>query len=191
MNDGLEINASYKCVSLPHTEFVCRRCGCQPHSGKWDGGTQCGLKMSLQPTFPWNYHLEFIFLLCCWCTIFPADVPLFLSSPSLYFNILFVLFLPLIVHLQHLFHSPLKENPPVEALSLLTSLAKITSRVPTTWSTARPNVTTSATHSTTSFWIPHTLFSLPALSRSEMFLRCQRAGNVPSFHCKLGEFWDR
>lgn len=137
----------------------------------------------------WNYHLGFMFLLCCWCIIFPADMSLFLSSPSPYFNILLALFLPLIVHLLRLFHSPLKENPPMEVLSLLTSLAKITSCVPATWSTARPNVTTSATHSTTSFWIPHALFSLPALNRSEMSLRCQRAGNVPSFHCKLGEFW--
>lgn len=121
MNDGLQIHDSYQSASLSHSEFVCRRCVCQPNSGKWDGGTQGGFKMSLQPTFPWNYYLGFMFLLCCWCIIFPADTPLFLRSLSPYFTILLVLFLPLIVHLQHLFQSPLEENPPVEALSLLTS----------------------------------------------------------------------
>lgn len=78
----------------------------------------------------------------------------------------------------------------MEARPLLTSLAKITSRVPTTWSTARPNVTTSATHSTTSFWIPRTLFSLPALSRSEMSLRCQRLGMCHPSTANWGSFGD-
>lgn len=44
-NDGLEIHDSYQCVSLPSSEFVCRRCGCQLNSGEWEGGTQSGLKM--------------------------------------------------------------------------------------------------------------------------------------------------
>lgn len=59
MNYGLEIYDSYQCISLPHPDFVCRRCECQPNSGKWDGGTQNGLKMSLQSTFPMNLSSSF------------------------------------------------------------------------------------------------------------------------------------
>lgn len=110
----------------------------------------------------------------CWCAIFPADTPLVLSLPSPYFNTFFVPalvgsltpFVPLSFESKALAPCP----------SLLACLAEMSARVTATWSTARPNVTTSATHSATSLWIPRTLFSLPAPSRSEM---CSAASHMP------------
>lgn len=147
--------------------------GSSHSAGKSDRGNEVVLRCLSQPVFPWNCRLGFMSLLGCWCAIFPADTPLVLSLPSPYFNF----FCSRSCWFTYTICSTLVWKQALTPCpSLLASLAEISTRVTATWSTARPNVTTSATHSTTSLWIPRTLFSLPAPSRSEM---CSAASQMP------------
>lgn len=54
-NDGLEIHDSYQCVSLPSSEFVCRRWGASRTQGNGMGVHRVDLRLKMMKLSSWFY----------------------------------------------------------------------------------------------------------------------------------------